>query len=505
MGLCSSKSSTINSTTSDKQHQNNQHTKVKNTNVANINPKEKDIPHSKNKVPDNTNTEKQLQSNHPIPKKKDQNDTASVAKNIDNDKNNSSSLNTTENIIVTNSNNNNASKNKKLAQNATAIRKQSTNSSSGSSTNKLTVHPLKMLLLGSGESGKSTILQQLKILHQNGYTDKELMAYRPFIMDNIIEIGKDLIHARDLFGLNDYTDDDYKIYINGRGKTDITYDELRNSIIDFQLFNLSSVIKNEEDGEEVRANTTTTEIIESEKFILFIKNLDILWCLPSTRKLLNDPMKKSQFYLMDNSGYFVKKLVLTSEILNVNYKPSLTDILNCRKKTTGIHDTIVNMDDNLVLHIYDVGGQRNERKKWIHSFDKVSIILFCVSLSEYDQTLAEDSSTNRLEESLVLFDSLVNSRWFTNCSVILFLNKIDLFADKITKVPLSNYFPDYTGGPDINKAAKYILWRFLQLNKVNLNIYPHITQATDTSNIQLVFAAVKETVLENSLKDSGVL
>lgn len=82
-----------------------------------------------------------------------------------------------------------------------------------------------------------------------------------------------------------------------------------------------------------------------------------------------------------------------------------------------------------------------------------------------------------------------------------------------------------TGGADVNKGAKYILWRFTQLNRARLSIYPHLTQATDTSNvssplvrfgdrllmdvttaqIRLVFAAVKETILQNALRDSGIL
>lgn len=82
--------------------------------------------------------------------------------------------------------------------------------------------------------------------------------------------------------------------------------------------------------------------------------------------------------------------------------------------------------------------------------------------------------------------------WFTRTSIVLFLNKIDLFKQKIPKIPLSNFFEEYTGGSDINKAAKYILWRFTQTNRAKLSIYPHLTQATDTGNIRLVFAAVKE-------------
>ena len=79
---------------------------------------------------------------------------------------------------------------------------------------------------------------------------------------------------------------------------------------------------------------------------------------------------------------------------------------------------------------------------------------------------------NRMAESLVLFDSVINSRWFLRTSIILFLNKIDVFKSKLPKVPLEKYFPEYTGGPDINKAAKYILWRFMQANRARLSVYP---------------------------------
>jgi len=82
--------------------------------------------------------------------------------------------------------------------------------------------------------------------------------------------------------------------------------------------------------------------------------------------------------------------------------------------------------------------------------------------------------------------------WFSRTSIILFLNKIDLFKQKIPRIPLSSFFEEYSGGNDINKAAKYILWRFTQTNRAKLSIYPHLTQATDTGNIRLVFAAVKE-------------
>jgi guanine nucleotide-binding protein G(i) subunit alpha len=95
--------------------------------------------------------------------------------------------------------------------------------------------------------------------------------------------------------------------------------------------------------------------------------------------------------------------------------------------------------------MFDVGGQRSERKKWIHCFEAVTCIIFCVALSEYDQVLLEVNTVNRMEESLTLFGSIVNSAWFTRTSIVLFLNKIDIFRKKLLTVPLERYYPDYEG------------------------------------------------------------
>uniref|UniRef100_A0A1I8FA40 Guanine nucleotide-binding protein G(I) subunit alpha n=1 Tax=Macrostomum lignano TaxID=282301 RepID=A0A1I8FA40_9PLAT len=86
-----------------------------------------------------------------------------------------------------------------------------------------------------------------------------------------------------------------------------------------------------------------------------------------------------------------------------------------------------------------------EGKKWIHCFEDVTAIIFCVAMSEYDQVLHEDETTNRMQESLKLFDSICNNKWFTETSIILFLNKKDLFEEKIKKSPLQICFPEYSG------------------------------------------------------------
>lgn len=157
--------------------------------------------------------------------------------------------------------------------------------------------------------------------------------------------------------------------------------------------------------------------------------------------------------------------------------------------------------------MFDVGGQRSERKKWIHCFEGVTAIIFCVALSGYDLVLAEDEEMNRMTESMALFDQISNNKWFVNTSIILFLNKKDLFAEKIRKSPLNICFPEYTGENSYEEAAAYIQVKFEELNamKDSKEIYTHFTCATDTRNVQFVFDAVTDVIIKNNLKDCGLL
>jgi len=156
--------------------------------------------------------------------------------------------------------------------------------------------------------------------------------------------------------------------------------------------------------------------------------------------------------------------------------------------------------------MFDVGGQRSERKKWIHCFENVTAIVFLVAISEYDQLLLEDETVNRMQEALTLFDSICNSRWFVKTSIILFLNKIDRFKEKLPISPMRNYFPDYEGGDNYDEASKYILDRFVDLNMTDTKqIYTHFTCATDTSQVKFVMAAVGDIIIQANLRECGLL
>ena len=143
--------------------------------------------------------------------------------------------------------------------------------------------------------------------------------------------------------------------------------------------------------------------------------------------------------------------------------------------------------DGIDFEMYDVGGQRSERRKWIDCFDNVDSVIFVAALSEYDQTLAESKRTNRMLEALDLFRSVCNNRAFANTSIMLFLNKKDVFAEKIlySDIQAQKPFQDYAGPPrEFNSGVLYFIQKFKEclINDDFNDSFIHVTCATDTNN-----------------------
>jgi guanine nucleotide-binding protein G(i) subunit alpha len=97
--------------------------------------------------------------------------------------------------------------------------------------------------------------------------------------------------------------------------------------------------------------------------------------------------RSREYQLNDSAPYYLNSL---DRISVPGYVPTQQDVLRTRVKTTGIVETNF-FYKKLNIKLLDVGGQRSERKKWIHCFEGVTSILFCVALSEYDLFLAEDN------------------------------------------------------------------------------------------------------------------
>jgi len=151
-----------------------------------------------------------------------------------------------------------------------------------------------------------------------------------------------------------------------------------------------------------------------------------------------------------------------------------------------------------------------KEKKWMHCFEGVNGVLFCVGISEFDQTLYEDNVTNRLHEALKLFHEICKSKWFTDTAMILFLNKEDIFRQKLAAgKSVKVAFPDYEGPNEYDPSAAFLEKKFTDVidpvTDDKKEIYTHLTCATNTENVKVVFNAVKDSLLNRALKGSGLV
>ena len=207
-----------------------------------------------------------------------------------------------------------------------------------------------------------------------------------------------------------------------------------------------------------------------------------------------------------------------------DFLPSDQDILRARLRTTGISETIFDTG-NLTYRMFDVGGQRSERKKWIHVFDNVQVVLFLVAISGYDHVLVEDrngvsqtasvyydewngdvltnESQNQMHEALMLFESIANSKYFEKSALILFLNKMDLFREKLLSgtAPIREHFPDYMGDDsDVEAAQEFFASKFKNLVRdPGKDAYVHYTNATDTNLLDKTMKSVQDMIVQRNL------
>lgn len=319
----------------------------------------------------------------------------------------------------------------------------------------------KLLLLGPGNSGKSTFFKQLLKIHGDGFSDPKKFASSDItraIYDCIIGQMKAIIHQAEEF--------EYELGENEQKSADYILDLPRDVDISSQIAH----------------------------------HIKILW---SNQAILDSFEHRTNLGIVDSCPHFFESI---DRISRSDYQPTEDDILLVRTPTTGVISSRFTINKHHFM-IYDVGGQRSERNKWIHCFDSVTAVLFVASLSCYDQALFELDYVNAMQEALNLFDEITNSRWFKRTALILFLNKADLFRTKIEKKDLRVCFPEYTGSNTFKEGVDFIREQFMDKNenKKGRQIYSHITCATDRDNVERVFNDVQHIVVNNSLQRGGLL
>lgn len=318
---------------------------------------------------------------------------------------------------------------------------------------------LKLLLLGTGESGKSTIFKQMQILHEDGFSEIEKSTFRHVVRTNVVESMQALIYGAKRF----------KIPLAP-------------------------------ESEEATGKILALDPLAADFWTPNIKDwVSQLWLKDEGIQKVYD--RRSEMQLLDSAKYLFNNI---ERIAPEDYNCTQDDILRARLRTSGIVERKFKIQ-GVDFKFLDVGGQRNERRKWIHCFENVTSVIFVTAISEFDQVLYEDEQVNRLQESLFVFSEMCNNTYFQETAMILFLNKIDLFEEKISKVSLKVCFDDYKGDNEFEDASAFITEKFKELaDSSEKMIFCHLTCATDTENVDKVFEACKLVILKDNLEKLGL-
>lgn len=290
-------------------------------------------------------------------------------------------------------------------------------------------HEQKILLLGPGESGKSTIFKQMKIIQDNGgFSPQELAGFNHVVHANAISQMRVLVQvaARQRVPLQSAENIKHAMLLVSLPPTGAQWSK---------------------------------EVGTAIKALWFDNGIRSVYALAG-----------SLFQLNDSAQYFFDSI---DRFLDEAYVPSIDDVLRVRVRSTGIEEALF-VFDRMTFKVMDVGGQRSERRKWFHCFPEVTAVLFVVALSGFDQVLREESTVNRMTESISLFEDVVNSPFFQQAAIILFLNKVDLFAEKLRRgIALNKLFPNYTGGQDADRALQFVTSRFSERVNDARHLYVH--------------------------------
>ncbi|XP_034567927.1 guanine nucleotide-binding protein G(o) subunit alpha-like [Notolabrus celidotus] len=322
------------------------------------------------------------------------------------------------------------------------------------------INVVKILLLGAAESGKSTLIKQMKIIHSHGFSTHDLISFKPAVLDNLLTSMKFVLRGMGILRIN---------------------------------------LANKSNKKHARSVLSCSQCLGDDQELLpFVAHaFCALWSDQGVRAAAS---RGYEFELNDSALYFFENM---NRIITPKYIPTETDVLRVRVRTCGIVETQFQLNE-MIFRLYDVGGQRSERRKWLSYFDCTQAVLFVVALSSYDMMLVEDPSGNRLEESHELFQSICTNIAFRSASLILIMNKTDLFREKILNSGrhLRFYLSNYKGADgDVDSAAHHITAMFSScISSPDKPVYHHFTTATDTTSIQVVFHMVIEQIIKENLE-----
>ncbi|KAG9311698.1 guanine nucleotide binding protein, alpha subunit [Chiua virens] len=209
-----------------------------------------------------------------------------------------------------------------------------------------------------------------------------------------------------------------------------------------------------------------------------------LWGDPTIRKLMEIEKMRPE----EMAGFFLDSL---ARVTSPKYIPTDDDILRARLKTLGVSEHRFQVKTGHLgtamsndWRVFDVGGQRSLVTAWAPYFDDMNAIIFLAPISCFDQVLQEDPSVNRLADSFLLWKNIVSNPLLKKTDLVLFLNKCDILRAKLESgIRLGDYITSYGNRPnDFESASTYLKKKFAGLMKEHAGDRPFYCHFTSVTD-----------------------
>lgn len=346
-------------------------------------------------------------------------------------------------------------------------------------SSKQDLNMVKLLLLGGGESGKSTVLKQFKLLYGLEYTQTERLQFASYIKKNIMD--NMLLLCLALYG-----------------------QDSGHALVSSEAF--LTVCPNASELLEAGGTPTCATALTSSNY----EHILTLWKHAAIQSMWS---KRSELHVLDNTATFLSSRNTLENIAHESYSPDNNAILNARIQTSGIRKETFCVDSHLI-NLVDLGGQRGERRKWVRTYEESHGVLFITALSEFDMLMWENKKDNRVQDSIDIFDSLMQEESLNNTQMILFFNKSDLLREKLNNgkdLRDVSLFSDYRGKKsDFDDTIAYFTKKFEEIYYKHRKrgkdyLIIHVTSAIDPVSMKRVLDNIAPKVVERQLSAMGFL